>query len=314
MQVNRKIYPDFFIAGVQKCGSSSLAKWLEEHPDLVCSTPKEPKYFCDTRKVKQDEGFAELFAEQQIGNSNQLLFEASQIYSVDPVTIDNISKIYKQAPKFIFIVRDPVSRAISAYYHTVKHGTERRPIHDVFNPEFENLDQDELIFQEKEHIKQAAIEGKLCSTRYQKHYSDSLLPYRYMHGSLYRKNINVFEKKFGKDNVLTLPLSVFKINANKAFDDICDFLKVEKFLTYPDTSSRHNKTAIPFYRIPENQTINQSTLSYKAFNIAYQLSKKIRLDHFFLKDTPPTPDSVKKILENALSKEKSWLENLEKSF
>ena len=128
------------------------------------------------------------------------------------------------------------------------------------------------------------------------------------------RKLEGLKKKFGKDNVLTLPLSVFKINANKAFDDICDFLKVEKFLTYPDTSSRHNKTAIPFYRIPENQTINQSTLSYKAFNIAYQLSKKIRLDHFFLKDTPPTPDSVKKILENALSKEKSWLENLEKSF
>jgi len=34
-----------FILGAPKCGSTSLAAWLSQHPDAFVSDPKEPRYF-----------------------------------------------------------------------------------------------------------------------------------------------------------------------------------------------------------------------------------------------------------------------------
>lgn len=38
-------YPDFFILGAAKCGTTSLHAWLDFHPDILMSDPKEPFFF-----------------------------------------------------------------------------------------------------------------------------------------------------------------------------------------------------------------------------------------------------------------------------
>ena len=37
--------PNFFIAGAAKSGTTSLARYLEEHPQVYMSPIKEPSYF-----------------------------------------------------------------------------------------------------------------------------------------------------------------------------------------------------------------------------------------------------------------------------
>ena len=37
--------PNFFIIGAPKCGTTSLAAWLAEHPAIYMSQIKEPHYF-----------------------------------------------------------------------------------------------------------------------------------------------------------------------------------------------------------------------------------------------------------------------------
>jgi hypothetical protein len=37
--------PNFFILGAPKCGTTSLARYLSEHPAIFLTTPKEPNYF-----------------------------------------------------------------------------------------------------------------------------------------------------------------------------------------------------------------------------------------------------------------------------
>lgn len=39
------VRPNFFIAGAPKCGTTSLAHYLSEHPSVFVSEPKEPGYF-----------------------------------------------------------------------------------------------------------------------------------------------------------------------------------------------------------------------------------------------------------------------------
>ena len=43
--------PDFFIIGAPKCGTTALATYLAEHPNIQLSDPKEPHYFCKDLKA-----------------------------------------------------------------------------------------------------------------------------------------------------------------------------------------------------------------------------------------------------------------------
>ena len=44
--------PNFFILGAPKCGTTSMAKWLSEHPEIFMSKYKEPHYYnTDNRRV-----------------------------------------------------------------------------------------------------------------------------------------------------------------------------------------------------------------------------------------------------------------------
>ena len=40
--------PDFFILGAPKCGTTSMAAWLSEHPNVFMSPIKEPFFFVRT--------------------------------------------------------------------------------------------------------------------------------------------------------------------------------------------------------------------------------------------------------------------------
>ena len=48
---------DFFIVGFPKCGTTSLAPYLGQHPNICFSDPKEPYYFTD---IEYDKGIKTL--------------------------------------------------------------------------------------------------------------------------------------------------------------------------------------------------------------------------------------------------------------
>ena len=37
--------PDFFIVGAPRCGTTALCQYLDEHPEIYISKPKEPCFF-----------------------------------------------------------------------------------------------------------------------------------------------------------------------------------------------------------------------------------------------------------------------------
>ncbi|MFW5721118.1 MAG: sulfotransferase [Bacteroidota bacterium] len=45
--------PEFFIIGAPRCGTTALARYLGEHPDIHLSYPKEPNYFNTDFSKKQ---------------------------------------------------------------------------------------------------------------------------------------------------------------------------------------------------------------------------------------------------------------------
>ena len=130
--------PKVFMIGAQKAGTTQLSALLAQHQDICLSEPKEPDYF--TRNYdKGEEWYKGLFADL-----NKVLIDAStsytscplpELYQQDSLDADNPlvgvpERIFKMSPeaKLIYIVRNPVKRLYSGYWHQVTAGHEQRPL------------------------------------------------------------------------------------------------------------------------------------------------------------------------------------------
>ena len=109
--------PDFLIIGAMKCGTSTLQAQLARQPGVFMTTPKEPNYFSDDPVFARGRAWYEgLFAPAAPGD---LKGEASTHYTklpTYPETLDRMRAVLT-APRLVYMIRDPVVRAVSHYIH-----------------------------------------------------------------------------------------------------------------------------------------------------------------------------------------------------
>ncbi|MCC2614868.1 sulfotransferase [Aestuariibacter halophilus] len=128
--------PNVFLLGAQKAGTTQLASYLDQHPDICLSAPKEPDFFTQ----HFDKGLS--WFEQRFEDTRKCLIDASTSYSCAPLPdyfsadVGRVSayagiaqRIADTVPdaRFIYIMRNPTDRAYSAYLHQVRAGLESRP-------------------------------------------------------------------------------------------------------------------------------------------------------------------------------------------
>lgn len=142
--------PDFIIIGVQKGGTTSLYHYLIQHPQIVPALEKEVHFF----DLEFDRGwnwymshFPDMLATNQdndryssatLTTGQMLTGEASPYYIFHPLVPQRIAQSLPTV-KLIVLLRDPVDRAISHYYHAVQWGFEKLTIADAFAQEKERL-------------------------------------------------------------------------------------------------------------------------------------------------------------------------------
>lgn len=110
----------FFILGAPKCGTTSLARWLGEHPGVYMSPVKEPHFFSSdlkNRTVTSERSYESLFSSADI--ERQIVGEASTWYLFSRVAVKNILERSPNS-RFIVMTRDPVEMAISLHHHNVR--------------------------------------------------------------------------------------------------------------------------------------------------------------------------------------------------
>ena len=114
--------PEFFIIGAPKCGTTALAAYLAEHPDVFVSTPKELNYFnTDIRFDAYDaQSYAALF---DPAPPAALRGEASVWYLYSQVAIQAILDTRPDA-RFIVMLRNPVEMVVSLHRQMVFSGYE----------------------------------------------------------------------------------------------------------------------------------------------------------------------------------------------
>ncbi len=114
--------PNFFILGAAKSGTTSLHRYLNQHPDIFMSRIKEPTFFCEGfQVVKNPIRYFGLF---DSAKGEKIIGESSHAYMTDPSSARLLKGLFPSA-KFVIILRNPADRAYSLYHHMRRYGHER---------------------------------------------------------------------------------------------------------------------------------------------------------------------------------------------
>ena len=129
----------FFIAGAQRSGTTYLCHLLDEHPEIELAIPlsPEPKYFFrdDLFKLGR-EYYEDNYFKGKPGI--RIRGEKSVCYMESETSASRIAQVYPAA-KIIFLLRNPIDRAISNYRFSLQNGFESLPMNQAFYQEGERL-------------------------------------------------------------------------------------------------------------------------------------------------------------------------------
>ncbi len=116
-------FPDFYILGAPKAGTSSLARYLDEHERIFVSDPKEPRFFAEDfadRPITDEAAYLDLFDGL---DDDVLRGEATTDYLVSEVAVDRILAVRPDA-RFVAMLRNPVEMVLAMHAQERKNGYE----------------------------------------------------------------------------------------------------------------------------------------------------------------------------------------------
>ena len=186
-----KNWPDFLVVGAARAGTTSLQRYLRQHPGLFLPKLKEPCFFSfagDKSTFKHGK-FAFAVRDQK---KYLELFEAAEREQVR----GEISTPYLYLIKILILRRNPAERAFSQYMWRVRDGREPLSFEDA-------------ILQE--------------AKRKQEGYS---FDYFYLDRGFYSEQVNAYMKAF--PNVKIVLLDDLKVRPLEMLAEICQFLGVDE--------------------------------------------------------------------------------------
>lgn len=116
--------PNFFIIGAPKCGTTSLAAWLADHPNIYMSPVKEPHFFnTDLQYINTPSPFEYDRLFRATTHMHKVIGEASVFYLYSR---DAIPRIEQEIPRarYIVCIRNPVDMAYSLHEQQLFSGDE----------------------------------------------------------------------------------------------------------------------------------------------------------------------------------------------
>ena len=212
---DKLIFPNTILLGVQKAATTSLQRWLAQHPDVCAPDVLKdyPYFYNDSIYEKGPEHISRIYRKSFHGES--VILQGFVSYIFDEKSLQRIKKDCPDA-KFLLVLRNPVERAISAYYFTRQRGLEERSLEQAF------ADEDRIL---KEGTEQEKLE----------------LTYKLR--GLYYKQIQVFLKYFDMGQLCISFFEHIKEDPNKELKKVFNFLEIDPDFQ-PDLVVE-NKTKVP---------------------------------------------------------------------
>ena len=216
--MSKSHFPNLFIIGAMKAGTSSLHEYLHQHPQIFMSRFKEPQYFHPHTTPYGDWGQGNPLPEPGVDwylrlfkDAGDVLYagESSTSYAKQPIVTGCPQRIAAFNPnaRIVYLLRDPIERTLSHYWYFVDLGVEQRDL-------------------------RTAIQQDIQYTAYS-HYALQLVPYL---------------KAFGEHNVFVATVEELNSNPTDVFGRLFRWLGVnDSFL--PSMCSRKNVTPRIVHRL-----------------------------------------------------------------
>lgn len=140
-----RVLPDYLIIGAKRSGSTSLHRYLSEHPAIRSPNVLKGTHYFDVQFSQGWDWYRSHFptvfrrAWMQYRHHTQMLVgEASPYYVFHPLAPGRIAAALPGV-RLILLVRDPVERAYSHHQYEVARGFESEPIERALDLEPERL-------------------------------------------------------------------------------------------------------------------------------------------------------------------------------
>jgi hypothetical protein len=137
----RSRWPNLFLVGAAKAGTTSLYAELARHPAVFMAPMKEPHFFSRIEPSPQWKDFFPYISDEdeylalfEGATDEQVLGEASTSYLWDTRAAERIRRTVGEA-SILIMLRDPVDRAYSQYWNDVREGLEKRPFLEALREE-----------------------------------------------------------------------------------------------------------------------------------------------------------------------------------
>ncbi len=232
-------WPDLFIVGAAKTGTSSLYQYLIQHPDVARAVIKEPHFFAtdiDTTKFSKEFSYhkvhdmdaaiqrGKIIHSSFIRNEKdylKLYAQANGKLKIDSSVSNLYSKeaarnIYIKNPdaKIIIIIRQPVERAFSHFVMDLRSGYPlSRSFKEAVRNDFENTAKGWGI----SHL--------------------------YVELSLYAEAILRYMDVFPQEQIQIIVYDDYRKNAKAILEQVCAFTSLSSFAF--NTEKSHNTAALP---------------------------------------------------------------------
>lgn len=196
------------VIGAMKCGTSSLHNYLKLHPQIYMAPAKELDFFIKKRPFYQRGlSWYESNFNREEAKGKSIIGEASPNYTkchAFPGVPECMHNVIPNA-KLIYILRDPVKRAVSHYLHQYIARYEHREVNEAFQS-FENN--------------------------------------HYVQSSQYGLQLEQFLPYYDLKNILVLTLEELSKNSETTLKKVFEFLEVDPDFQHPDFLQIHHQSSI----------------------------------------------------------------------
>jgi hypothetical protein len=238
-------HPNFFLVGASKAGTTSLHRYLGQHPQIFMSPMKEPHFFADeVRKQNFAPQFQKRIAQWEVSFREYLAGPVSEPFTSGPVAhwqdylklfqgagdalaVGESSPCYlwsATAPiniasripeaRILMVLRDPAERAFAQHLHTLSVAESAMPF--------------------REHVDAAlASPGKQIGELYP-----------FLEFGFYGQQVARYIEVFGRDRIGVFFYEDYLRDAASLLRQMFQFLGVDDEFR-PDFSERHMETRVP---------------------------------------------------------------------
>jgi hypothetical protein len=196
--------PDFLGLGVQKGGTTTLHRLLDQHPGAWLPAAKELQYF--SLRYGHGEGWYRQHFDG--AGPSQRCGEITPYYLFHPAAPHRIKALLPQV-KLVAMLRDPVERALSQYFHSKRLGLEPLGLEQALAAEEERLAGAEAVL--------LAANG--CHRSHQEH--------SYLARSRYEQQLPRWQALFAGDQLLVLRSEDWFAEPERVWGLLLRFLELE---------------------------------------------------------------------------------------